>query len=146
MSSDLLEKLLLVPETGNSRTDLKHSISRNIKVLLESRRFIGTVKDVYPESQSSLYAHGLADWSMSRNIYQGNRLCRNIVELLEKFEPRLKNIIVERAHTQYRDNCLYFRIEAFLACDDDEESTAVVFDTSISLTSFHFEIEESKLA
>ncbi|MRI33745.1 type VI secretion system baseplate subunit TssE [Endozoicomonas sp. OPT23] len=146
MSSDLLEKLLLIPETGNNRADLKRSISRNIKVLLESRRFIGHVKDVYPESGSSLYEHGLADWSMSRNIYQGNRICRDIVELLEKFEPRLHSVVVERAQAQHRDNCLYFRIEGSLVGENDEESTPVVFDTSISLTSFHFEIEESKLA
>ena len=146
MSSDLLEKLLLIPETGNDRFDLIRSISRNIKVLLESRRFTGHVKEVYTESHSSLYEHGLADWSMSRNIYQGNRICRDIVELLEKFEPRLSNVIVEREHAQHRDNCLYFRIEGTLLGYDDEESAPVVFDTSISLTSFHFEIEESKLA
>ena len=145
MTSDLIEKMLMIKSTGDHHSDLKRSISNNIKILLESRRCLDEISEYFPEAQSSIYQHGFADWSMSRNIYQNNRLCRSIVALINRYEPRLESVVVEREMLNRKDNHLYFRIEGTLTstCRTVSEHDSVAFDSSINLTSFEFDIEEN---
>lgn len=147
MSVDLLALVLKEESTGNDLEDLKRSVCRNIKYLLESRQPLQDQDREHLSSQS-LYDYGLSSRNLGRSEFQANRLCREIEQLLSRFEPRLQNVLVEMERARERGNRLYFRIEGILFSESGhrQPQVNVAFDSVLNLTYTRLSIEESNVA
>ncbi|WP_062268602.1 type VI secretion system baseplate subunit TssE [Endozoicomonas arenosclerae] len=145
MSLDLLANLLLEDSTGDEIEDLRDSICRNIKILLETRKSLATIPEVYPETAASNFDHGLDVWNMSHSLYHGNRLARSLGNLILRYEPRLKDVSIELLSKNQDDNCLHFRIDGVFTIEhkDRTETGTLTFQSAINLTSHSLSFKEN---
>ena len=145
MSVDLLASML--KKSGDGSLTIKESVCQNIKGLLESRQCLQLSPDWFPLATSSLYGYGLSSKHFGRSHYQGNRLCREIEKLLESYEPRLQNVLVEMERINEKSNSVNFTIEAMLVADSGRQKICepIIFDSILNLTCARLTIEESSL-
>ena len=124
---------------------IKASVCLNLKALLETRQCLTPCPDDYPLAKASLYGYGLSSRHFGRSHYQGNRLCREIESLLQNYEPRLQNVLVEMERINEKSNSVNFTIAATLVVDRLQKkiSEPVLFDSTLNLTSTRLTIEES---
>ncbi|MGI9282107.1 MAG: GPW/gp25 family protein [Endozoicomonas sp.] len=144
MSLDLLANLLLEEPSGDDINDLRDAISRNIKILLETRKSLFIIPDEYPETAASNFDHGLDVWNMSHSLFHGNRLARSLGDLILRYEPRLKDVAIELLSKSQEDNCLHFRIEGVFTLEhkDGIETGTMTFQSAINLTSHSLSFKE----
>lgn len=142
MGVDLLT--LLLKKSDEGLETIKASVCQNIKALLESRQCLQTSPTHFPLSKASLYGYGLSSRNFGRSHYQGNRLCREIEILLEHYEPRLQNVLVEIERGNEKNNSVYFTIEAMLVADIGHQKICepILFDSTLNLTCTRLTIEE----
>lgn len=142
MGIDLLASLLKRTDTGTEA--IKEAVCENIKGLLESRQCLEMCPSWFPLSGVSLYNYGLSSKHFGRSHYQGNRLCREIETLLQNYEPRLQNVLVEMERMDETGNSVNFSIEAMLVTEAGNQKICepVLFDSSLNLTSARLIIEE----
>ena len=142
MNVDLLSAFLKETPSGDKLEDLKHSVRRNIRYLLETRQSRVTAKSEIL-SCHSLYGYGLSARNLGRNDFQDSRLCREIEKMLLYYEPRLQEVLVEVDRVRERGNRIAIRIEGVLQ-NEQQQMVSVVFDSVMNLTSSHLNIEESR--
>ena len=146
MSIDLLASLLKEESSGNHLDDLKLSVLRNIKWLLESRQSLNSSNNSQLVSRS-LYMYGLSARNFGRSNFQWSRLGREIEQLLVQFEPRLQDVVVDVEKSGERNNRLYFRIEGVLQLQVEfQKQVPIAFNSVLNLTSAHVSIEEYHVA
>ena len=111
-----------------SFAEIRAAVIRDIENLLNTRRVARAVPESLSQVGHSLYVYGLRDFSNenpgSAQVLQ--RLRREVVQALNLFEPRLKNVVVQ-VDNRTGDNNLHFRISATLVITPLSEP--VVFDT-----------------
>ena len=73
-----------------------------------------------------------------RSAVQASAICRDLENLIQTFEPRLYDVVVELEQVDEQNNALCFHIEASLAGQDGERE---VFDSTINLTNSTLMIE-----
>ncbi|MET4695655.1 type VI secretion system baseplate subunit TssE [Endozoicomonas lisbonensis] len=144
MNVDLLAAFLKEAPSGDNMEDLKHSVRRNIRYLLETRQSRETAKSEIL-SCHSLYGYGLSTRNLGHSDFQDNRLCREIEKMLFYYEPRLQEVLVEVDRVRERGNRLSIRIEGVLQ-SEKQQMIPVVFDSVLNLTSSHLDIEENRFA
>lgn len=143
MGIDLLASMLKKSDEGSET--IKASVCQNIKGLLESRQCLQLSPSWFPLSGVSLYGYGLSSRHFGRSHYQGNRLCREIEKLLENYEPRLQNVLVEMDRINEKSNLVNFTIEAMLVVDVGRKKICepIMLDSTLNLTCARLTIEES---
>jgi len=111
-----------------SFAEIRASVIRDIENLLNTRRSVLAVPDTLPQVTRSLHVYGLRDFSnenpSSSIVIQ--KLRREVVQTLNLFEPRLKNVVVQ-IENRSGDRNLHFRIAGTLVITPLSEP--VVFDT-----------------
>lgn len=78
---------------------LKHAIAKDIETLLNTRRYPFPLPPHLPQLQQSLLTYGLIDftaWDFS-SLETCERLRKEVLETLQKHEPRLQQPVVELA-------------------------------------------------
>ena len=144
MNVDLLSAFLKETPSGDDMEDLKHSVRRNIRYLLETRQSREAANSEIL-SCHSLYRYGLSARNLGHSNFQDSRLCREIEKMLLHYEPRLQDALVEVDRVRERGNRLSIRIEGVLQ-GEKQQMVPVVFDSVLNLTSSHLNIEESRFA
>lgn len=144
MNADLLAAFLKETPSGDDLEDLKHSVRRNIRYLLETRQS-REAENFEILSCHSLYGYGLSARNLGHSDFQNSRLCREIENMLLYYEPRLKEALVEVERVRERGNRLAIRIEGVLQ-SEKQQMVPVVFDSVLNLTSSRLNIEESRFA
>jgi type VI secretion system protein ImpF len=122
-----------VPSSANIR-ELKKSLSRDIEVLLNTRReLLEGAPPEYREINNSLLMFGLPDFTSYSLLNREHRklIRRSVEEALSKFEPRLKSVQVTLEPPRPFDAALHFRIDALLRLDPAPEP--VRFDAALQL-------------
>ncbi|WP_281647030.1 type VI secretion system baseplate subunit TssE [Parendozoicomonas sp. Alg238-R29] len=119
-------------------TDLRESVCRNLEMVLESRRSVAEVNASSIELKCSLYNYGMGNLHRCRNSVEISEICRDLEGLIQTFEPRLQQIVVELEQIDEQHNALCFHIEASVAGQNGERE---VFDTTINLTNSTLMIE-----
>jgi type VI secretion system protein ImpF len=131
---DALHKMRKPSPSSVSLREVKRSVSRDIEVLLNTRRELleGTPSE-YKEVPNSLLMFGLPDFtSLSILNPEHRKLIRQSVEeALNKFEPRLKSVQVTLEPPRKFDAAIHFRIDAMLRLDPGPEP--VTFDAALML-------------
>lgn len=113
------------------------AVRRDLEDLLNTRQSSVGLPENYPEVQNSLIAFGLPDLTSLNAITSQQReaIGRVIESVVERFEPRLKDIratMIDGSDTKARS--VKFRIDARLRVDPAPE---VAFDTILELTTGH---------
>ena len=137
----IMDALLQTPTCQDAHRAIRQSVIDNIKLLLESRQCQIAVPEDYPLAQSALYGFGLSACHLNRSHYQGNRLCREIEQLLNNYEPRMTDVVVEMVQLNEQDNCIRFHMEGVINTVTDK--VPVGFDSELNLTDTRLNIEET---
>ena len=118
---------------------MTRSVLRDLEKLLNTRSLAGVAPLPAGETARSILAYGSRDFSSanprSQEVRQQIRL--EILRLLTRFEPRLKDVRV-RLDPIRREGSLNFRIEAVLQVEP--VSVPTVFDTCFDINSGSYTI------
>lgn len=132
--ADELHKMRKPALSSANVRELKKSISRDIEVLLNTRReLLEGAPAEYTEINNSLLMFGLPDFTSYSLLNPEHRkvMRRSVEEALTKFEPRLKSVRVTLEPPSKFDVAIHFRIEALLRLDPAPEP--VRFDAALQL-------------
>lgn len=132
--ADELHKMRKPALSSANVRELKKSISRDIEVLLNTRReLLEGAPTEYTEINNSLLMFGLPDFTSYSLLNPEHRkvMRRSVEEALTKFEPRLKSVRVTLEPPSKFDVAIHFRIEALLRLDPAPEP--VRFDAALQL-------------
>ncbi len=122
----------------------KQAFLRDIEWLLNTRRVVEPMPEVYPELEHSLYHFGIPDvTSVSADSVDAQQiLARDIEECLRKFEPRLVSPRVSMAPVNAEgDRRVRFVIDAVLRMDPLTER--IVLDTELDTPTGTFTVSGS---
>jgi type VI secretion system lysozyme-like protein len=115
----LLDRLAPFNEKGSTigSTDdtIEDSITRNLEMLLNTRREEFLVPPEFEQTVASIVNFGVPDLTKCGSLRGGAeqaKLCRWIEEAIRIFEPRLCNVVVRVADRDNVTPVLRFRIEA----------------------------------
>lgn len=146
----LIERLTDLEPTKREEAPLTHvqsvrrfrqALRRDLEWLLNTRRNITPPPEWCRELQYSLFEFGLPDlttYSLSTARDQG-QLVSIMEEVLERFEPRLRNVTVSLLPVNSKARILKFQIEGLLRMDTGVER--VQFDTTLDLSSGGYNVE-----
>lgn len=124
--------------------ELKDVVARDLEAMLNTHReALFNMTDGYQEASRSLVTYGVPDFSTFdvRNPHDRNRICARLKELINDFEPRLKNINVILTQPGEHAQNLHFRLDALLEVHPAREQ--VVFDAILQLATKSYQIKES---
>ena len=126
---------------------LKKGVAEDLETLLNTRQVQDLPAD-FKELNNSVAAYGMPDFSTlnARNASERNRLVHVVEELIAKFEPRLREVVVsvepageaELEEALRTERTLRFRIDAQLIVQPSPEP--VTFDTTFSLSSGDYKV------
>lgn len=123
--------------------ELKKVVARDLEFMLNTHReALFDMTEGYPESNHSLVTYGVPDFSKvdARNPHDRNRVCTILRDLINDFEPRLKNAVVVSVQPREHAQNLHFRLDALLEVSPLREQ--VVFDAVLQLTTKSYQIKE----
>ncbi len=124
--------------------ELKAVVARDLEFMLNTHReALFNMTEGLIESSYSLLTYGMPDFSTFdvRNPHDRNRLCVILKELINNFEPRLKNVEVTLTQPREHAQNLRFRLDALLEVYPAHEQ--VVFDAVLQLNTKSYQIEGS---
>ena len=123
-----------VPRRFQDLHELKQSVARDLKALLNTRRECQEeLSEDYRETRSSVLMYGLPDLT-SLSLLNGqdrDRIRRAVAQAIDQFEPRLKLLRVAVEPSVPHESGLHFRIEAMLRVEPAPEQ--VTFDATLRL-------------
>ena len=115
----LLDRLAPFNERGSaigSRDDtIEDSITRNLEMLLNTRREEFLVPPEFEQTAASIVNFGVPDLTQCGSLHSGleqAKLCRWIEDAIRTFEPRLRNVVVRVVDRDNVTPVLRFRVEA----------------------------------
>ena len=138
----------LPPRPAALINDVRASVCRDLRGLLNTRRRLVGASDEYPELEDSLVNYGLPDLQSYevRDDRGHQSLCRMIQETIERFEPRLQDVRVTQKDLdrktmgrQAEVRVLSFQIEAVLVVEPMQEP--VVFTTMLDVSRSEFDVK-----
>ncbi len=124
--------------------ELKGVVARDLEAMLNTHReAILKMTDGYDQASHSLVTYGVPDFSTFdvRNPHDRNLVCTILKELINDFEPRLKNVDVILTQPREHAQNLRFRLDALLEVYPAREQ--VVFDAVLQLTTKTYQVEGS---
>jgi type VI secretion system protein ImpF len=95
--------------------EISASITRDLNVLLNTRREEFLVPPEFEQTATSIFNFGIPDFTKCgslRSAAEQARLCKWIEEAIRTFEPRLRNISVRVLDSENVTSVLRFRVEA----------------------------------
>ncbi len=133
------------PKTqAQSLNELKASVKRDVEWLLNSRHPYKTIPEGLSEVADSLAQFGIPDFTgmSSKDENERKNLVKSIEESLNRFEPRLMNVVVTFEETDVVNRGVKFQIEGLLRVDPTPEP--IVFDTVLTAGTSRFTINERR--
>lgn len=121
----------------------RRAVQRDVEMLLNTRRGILPLDERHPELRRSVHEFGLPDTTglAMATTAARSRLTDDVRDTIERFEPRLTNIIVRLTESdQVNTPQVRFSIQATLRMDPTPEQ--VVFDTVLEMASGEYDVLE----
>ncbi|MCE2899876.1 MAG: type VI secretion system baseplate subunit TssE [Gemmatimonas sp.] len=122
----------------------RRTVQRDVELLLNTRRGILPLDARHPQLRRSVHEFGLPDTTglAMATMAARQRLTDDIRDTLDRFEPRLTNIVVRLTDSdQVRTPQVRFSIQATLRMDPTPEQ--VVFDTVLEMASGEYDVRGS---
>lgn len=134
------ENQIIGEPVENDIEDLKASLKRDLEFLFNTRECVTTFNKLSPEVHNSLLTYGLPDFtSISiNNIHHHQQIRQTILQAINKFEPRLQDILITLNPGNVYERKLKFRVEARLKTRP--VPTPIVFDALIEAATKRFSI------
>ena len=118
--------------------DFKEAVARDLSNLLNVRRSELDIPEEFEETNRSIAAYGMLDFSASP--VDSDQMRRAMEQCIRKFEPRLSRVVVHLSETVPLR--LEFRISAYLQID--VRSEPVLYDASLPMHSRRFQVTEGR--
>lgn len=122
----------------------RRAVQRDIELLLNTRRGILPLDERHRELRHSVHEFGLPDTTglAMATTAARTRLTDAVRDTLERFEPRLTNVVVRITDSdQICTPQVRFSIQATLRMDPTPEQ--VVFDTVLEMASGEYDVRDS---
>lgn len=119
---------------------VKASVVRDLENLLNTKRPVEDPPDAFRNLRDSLFVYGLKDFS-AHNPKAGTvrqQLRLEIERAISRFEPRLRNVVVQLETGGEKERSLRFRISAVLIVEPLAEP--VTFDTVLDVNKAQFKV------
>jgi type VI secretion system protein ImpF len=127
---------------GYSLEQLLEKVQEDLTDLLNTYSSYRQPREDYPEVFHSIMAYGLPDLASMKAITpeQREQIGRELQEVVERFEPRLKEIQARLLDVdEEAARTIRFRIDAKLRADP---APAVAFETILELTTGRFAVQQ----
>jgi type VI secretion system protein ImpF len=123
---------------------VKQTVRRDLEWLLNTRQDVDGIPADLEELTQSLGAYGLPDFTAVslKNPAEQDRIRRALQSVLDKFEPRLKDVTVALDFTNNNERALRFRINANLQVEPAPEP--VTFDATLHPQSGQYKVQEEQ--
>ena len=127
---------------NNEFEDICNDVIENITGIISSRAPI-LLSDISSNSivSTSILTLGLANTMRYQKKYHGKFVFEEIIGLLQKFEPRLKDIQIESDDDDDNSNLFHFKIKATIFVNEQEDT--VLFDSCLDFGSNMFSVRKS---
>jgi type VI secretion system protein ImpF len=135
------DSLRHVSQPGFGLQNITDSVRFDMEDLFNTRRSGVEVPKQYEQVQNSIVTYGLPDMTYFdiHNNAECEKICRMIVALINRFEPRLRSVRVSVVKADgASDRQVRFHIEGLLAVDPAPE---VGFDTVVELATGKTSVE-----
>ncbi len=126
------------PEERRSRTgyelqDLVDAVQRDLENLLNTHRVYESIPEEWEELRHSVLVYGMPDFvsRTTQTDHDRSELGKIIVEIINVFEPRLRNVRVTLLDKGKEQRHIRFHVDAELNVDPAPEIT---FETILELT------------
>lgn len=126
---------------GNSDS-VRDAVIENISSLLSARAPIWQ-DELNGEISDSVASFGMVNSLRSQGKASGDLVLHDVRHLINTFEPRLKDVLVELDERSVTTNKLKFRIEGTMTSQFGEE--VVVFDSSLDFTTSSLDVRKTNL-
>ncbi len=126
---------------GYSERQMLAAVRRDLEDLLNTRQSFSDIPDGYRELKRSIISYGLPDLVSlaATTSKQREAIADQIREIIEQFEPRLKDVRVTYLPGEnIAERSIRFKIDARLAVDPSPD---VAFDTLLELASGQYEVK-----
>ncbi|MGC9323798.1 MAG: type VI secretion system baseplate subunit TssE [Desulfomonilia bacterium] len=122
--------------------DIKASVVRDLENLLNTRRHILPPDFEFSAVNDSVYVYGLRDYTSKNpgSTVLQQELKTDVEQTIARFEPRLKNVIVQVDVGNTKEQKIRFRINALLVVEPETEP--VSFDTYFDVNRGEYTITE----
>ena len=124
---------------GYTPARMYDAVLRDLEDLLNTRQTYRDMPAGFPEARDSILGYGLPDLASvdATGSQQRAEIARAIKQVVERFEPRLKDVMVVLLNPgeNYGKHSLRFRVDARLAVDPSPD---VAFDTILEIASGHY--------
>lgn len=124
-----------------SLRQLKQAVKRDLEWLLNTRQVVDGIPEGLTETNRSLAAFGLPDFtSVSvKSPAERNRVRRTLETAISNFEPRLQDVTVTVEPMRANERTLRFRVDARLKVEPAPEP--ITFDTVLQLGSGQYVVQ-----
>jgi type VI secretion system protein ImpF len=128
--------------TGYNIPQMYSAVLRDLEDLLNTRQTYRDLSEQFTEVRNSIIGYGLPDIMSVEAISATQRahIGRAIKEVIERFEPRLRdvNVSMMTPDENLAKQSVRFRIDARLAVDPAPD---VAFDTILEMASGHYQVK-----
>ncbi len=127
--------------TGYDVPKMFRAVLRDLEDLLNTRQTYRDMPEQFVEVRNSIVGYGLPDVLSIESVTQYHRtaIARAIKDVIERFEPRLRDVkvIILNPQDDTVNQAVRFRIDARLAVDPAPD---VAFDTILEMASGHYQV------
>lgn len=119
------------------------SVQRDVELLLNTRRTIVPVDEMFTEVRHSVHEFGLPDTTnaVPATAEGRKRLTDDVRDTILRFEPRLTNVVVRMSESdRIRTPQVRFAVEGTLRMDPTPEQ--IVFDTVLDVSTGTFDVQD----
>ena len=139
--------LIVRQPIGEAMDDIdivRRAVLRDVENLLNTRRCIVHPPESYSYLGKSMYTYGIADFTAKnpKNPQVRQALKSTILETIDRFEPRLKNLSVAFRTDEGNNQNLCFAVQATLHAEPIREP--ITFDTWFSAGRGEYKIDNVK--
>lgn len=140
LRSSLWDRLTSGTDESNQSTGvdlfyLKHAVAMDLERLLNTRQALGdSVLSAFPNVRNSVANFGIADFA-ARSLSSSsdrNEICRSISLAIERFDPRLSDVVVQIRSTKSELHKITFDISAVMMVAELSEfvNFGMLFDSA----------------
>ena len=124
-------KAFVQPHEIKASNENIEDIKYNLTKLLESEASLASIDARFSELQRSNFRFGIEDMHLLSSNLDHAQLSVRLESYIKRFEPRLKNVLVELGDRKEGENSINFQVMANIKTPQGE--TELIFDSKISL-------------
>ncbi|MCG7587030.1 type VI secretion system baseplate subunit TssE [Photobacterium sp. OFAV2-7] len=123
--------------------DIRDAIIENLSAVLSARAPMWESPELSSQVHESIATLGMVSSLRSQGKSSSDLILHDVKQLIVKFEPRLKDVVVELDENSVATNKLKFRIEGLISSKFGDE--VVVLDSSLDFTTSSLDVRKTNL-